>query len=152
MINIGLLSSKLFKKDGYTIPEICKNLGLKNTKFDIDEINYSRNSLNDEKIRWILLFGKKTKHNDTILFNRNFLKNNFVWDYAIIIDENMRICDIYEGYSYNYQYIEGRLETAYNGKTIVDNKIQEYVNERYRIHQSNNNERLRSMTKSLRGF
>lgn len=151
MIKLNMLSLKLFKNNNYTIQELCKQLGIKTTRFDVEEVNYSRNETSQEKVRWILLFGKKSKNNGSLLLRKNFLINNNIYDYAVILDENMTICDIYEGYTiYNGNCISGRLETEYNGKKIVNSDLQSYVTKRFNIHQKGN-ERLSVMTKKILG-
>lgn len=143
---------KLFKEPNYTISKLCKTLGIKNHRYDLEEVNYSRNEMSTEDVRWFLLFEKKNKNENIYSsFKKDIFKNKYIWKYAVVIDENMTICDIYEDYTiYNGRNIEGRLETSYNGKKIVDNELQKYINERHRIHQ-NGSDRLKIMTKTLKG-
>lgn len=143
-------SNHFIKEQNYTIPKLCKVLDIKNTKFELQEANYSKDDvLEHKKLSWVLLFGKRTKNNNLFILKKDIFQNKYIWDYAVIVDENLVIRDIYQDYTIlDGGIISGLHHTEYNGKKIIDKPLQERISNRFQLYQ-NNKERMSVMTQTI---
>lgn len=144
------LSNHLSKEKTYTINKLCKVLDIKNPKFELQEANYSKDDvLEHKKLSWILLFGKKTKNNNLFILKKDIFQNKYIWDYAVIVDENLVIRDVYQDYTIlDGGIISGLHHFEYNGKKINDHNLETKIKNRYQLHQ-NNQERMSVMTQTI---
>ena len=140
----------LLQEQNMTVSKLCKMLGIKKINFELQEANYSRDDVASHKqIRWLLLFGKKAKNNSLFILKKDIFQNKFIWDYAVVVDENLTIVDIYQDYTIlSGGIISGIHHYEYNGKKIIDTKLKERVQNRYQLHQ-NNKERMKVMTQTI---
>lgn len=145
-----LFSNPLNKDKNYTINKLCKSLAIKNPKFELQEANYSRDDVLEHKeLSWLLLFGKKTKNNSLFILKKDIFQNKYIWDYAVIVDENLVIKDIFQDYTIlDGGVISGLHHMEYNGKKLVDTNLRDRVQSRYKLHQ-NNKERMSVMTPTI---
>ena len=150
MKHIFSLPKHLFNDQTITITKLCKLLGIKNNRFELQDANYSRDDVASHKqVRWLLLFGKKSKNNSIFILKKDIFQNKYIWDYAVIVDENLTIVDIYQDYTLlDGGIISGLHHYEYNGKQIVDQKLQERIQSRFHLHQ-NNKERMKVMTPTI---
>lgn len=143
-------SNYINKEKNYTINKLCKVLAIKNPKFELQEANYSRDDVLEHKqLSWLLLFGKRTKNNNLFILKKDIFQNKYIWDYAVIVDENLVIKDIYQDYTIlDGGIISGIHHYEYNGKKIIDDSLKMKIENRYQLHK-NNKERMSVMTQTI---
>ena len=146
------LFKNIFKKDSPTISlvDLTKDLNIKNNRYEIHEANYSKDDFNHHKeLVWIILFGKHEKNVNVFNNYNSLVENNNYWNYAIMINKDMEIVDIYEDYYVNYRgSINGVKNTNFNGKKLIDSSIENMVIRRNKVHESSK-ERMRVMTPNI---
>lgn len=132
------------------LSRLVKNLNIKTNHYEFQEAKYSNDDIDsNKKLVWVLLFGKHSKNNNVFRITHKVFTNNVSWDYAIMIDNKMKIIDIYEDYSViEGGIINGVPNKQYNGKTLIDGAVKDKIEKRNALYEKNN-ERMEQLTRKI---